>query len=181
MPRATTKADLIKSANEQFNKLLLLAGTIPADKRLADFCFDAESVGVEAHWKRDKNLRDVFAHLYEWHRLLLNWVASNQNGELIPFLPFPYTWKTYGEMNVRFWEMHQSTTYASAEIMLLNSHRKVIALIEQFSDKELFEKQHFTWTGTTSLGSYCVSASSSHYDWAIKKIKKYEKESHNRC
>ncbi|MGO3678157.1 MAG: ClbS/DfsB family four-helix bundle protein, partial [Microbacteriaceae bacterium] len=29
----------------------------------------------------------------------------------------------------------------------------------------------FPWTGTTSLGSYCVSATSSHYDWAIKKIR----------
>jgi hypothetical protein len=34
---------------------------------------------------------------------------------------------------------------------------------------------HFTWTGTTSLGSYCVSASSSHYDWAMKKIKNHIK------
>lgn len=33
----------------------------------------------------------------------------------------------------------------------------------------------FNWTGTTSLGSYCVSATSSHYDWAMKKIKKTQK------
>ena len=41
----------------------------------------------EAHWKRDKNLRDILIHLYEWHQLILNWVNSNQNGEEKPFIP----------------------------------------------------------------------------------------------
>ena len=44
--------------------------------------------------------------------------------------------------------------------------------IERFSNDELFSKKYFDWTGTTTLGSYCVSATSSHYDWAIKDIKK---------
>ncbi|WP_334085189.1 ClbS/DfsB family four-helix bundle protein, partial [Helicobacter typhlonius] len=30
----------------------------------------------------------------------------------------------------------------------------------------------YKWCGNTSLGSYCVSATSSHYDWASKCIKK---------
>jgi hypothetical protein len=33
---------------------------------------------------------------------------------------------------------------------------KVLAQIEGFSDEELFEKQHFHWSGTTSIGSYCI-------------------------
>lgn len=28
----------------------------------------------------------------------------------------------------------------------------------------------------TNLGSYCVSATASHYDWAMKKIKKHIKD-----
>ena len=48
-------------------------------------------------------------------------------------------------------------------------------LIEVFSDEELFTKRFFSWTGTTTLGSYCVSATSSHYDWAIKKLKQVKK------
>ena len=80
-------------------------------------------------------------------------------------------WKTYGQMNVGFWEKHQSTPYDKAKEMLLDSHDKVIVLIESFSNDELFEKKHFPWTGTTNIGAYCVSTTSSHYDWAIKKIK----------
>lgn len=129
----------------------------------------------EAHWRRDKNLRDVLVHLYEWHQLLLSWIAANMGGDNKPFLPDTYTWKTYGDMNVRFWEKHQSTSYEDAVTMLCESHGKVMTLIESLSNEELFDKQRFSWTGTTNVGSYCVSATSSHYDWAMKKIKRHLK------
>lgn len=48
-------------------------------------------------------------------------------------------------------------------------------LAEKFSDKELFEKNVFPWVGGSTLGSYFVSATSSHYDWAIKKLKAHRK------
>ena len=47
--------------------------------------------------------------------------------------------------------------------------------INSFNNDELFSKGYFPWTGGTTLGSYCVSTTSSHYDWAIKKINKYKK------
>jgi len=81
---------------------------------------------------------------------------------------------------MKFWVKHQSTPYEDAKKMLLQSHKEVLALIEGFSNEELFEKQYFKWTGTTSLGSYCVSATSSHYDWAIKKIKRQIKKLRSR-
>jgi hypothetical protein len=48
-------------------------------------------------------------------------------------------------------------------------------LICQHSDQELFEKKKYAWTGTTSLGAYLISATSSHYDWATKLIKRAKK------
>ena len=39
------------------------------------------------------------------------------------------------------------------------------------------EKKKYKWTGSTSLGAYLVSATSSHYDWAYKLIKKCLKTS----
>jgi hypothetical protein len=59
--------------------------------------------------------------------------------------------------------------------MLCDSHKEVMALIESMNNEELFEKKHFSWTGTSSLGAYCISATASHYDWAIKKIKLHNK------
>ena len=129
----------------------------------------------EAHWQRDRNIRDILVHLYEWHQLLLNWEENNKKGLAMPFIPAPYNWKTYGQMNVEFWKKHQSTSYEEAREMLLDSHRKVMELIKNYSNEELFEKKHFSWTGTSNLGSYCVSATSSHYDWAMKKMKAHLK------
>ena len=171
MARATNKTELIASANEQWNKLWKMVDELPdAQSVVLDFCDDSKL--KEAHWQRDKNLRDVWVHLYEWHLLLLDWTAANMNGDNKPFLPEPYTWKTYGDMNVGFWEKHQSTTYDCAIAMLRESHEKVIKLIDNFSNEELFEKKHYPWTGTTNVGTYCVSVTASHYDWAMKKIKR---------
>ena len=162
MPRPTTKADLIQAANDQFAKLWTLIGEMSDKEKSADIVPN----------ERDKNVRDVLAHLYEWHCLLLNWIRSNTNRNPAPFLPAPYNWKTYPQMNVVFWEKHQNTSYTDAETMLKKTHKEVMAIIETFSNDDLFSKGAFDWTGTTTLGSYCVSATSSHYDWAIKDIKK---------
>jgi hypothetical protein len=175
MPRATSKTELITAANTQWDKMWELIDAEPDKMRLAVFNFDNDPKLNEAHWKRDKNLRDVLVHLYEWHQLLLRWTEANLRGETKPFLLEPYNWKTYGDMNVEFWKKHQSTTYEDAVIMLRDSHAKVMALIETFSNEELFEKKHYSWTGTSTLGSYCISVTASHYDWAMKKIKQYKK------
>jgi len=175
MPRPTTKPDLIKAANDRFDKMWQLIDSMTDDERSAAFDFGNDFVLKEAHWKRDKNMRDVLVHLYEWHQLLLNWITANQSGEAKPFLPEPYNWKTFQDMNVMFWEKHRSTSYADSKTMLLDSHKKVLAVFETFTNDELFESKHFSWTGTTTLGSYCVSATASHYDWAIKKIKTHRK------
>ena len=171
MPRATTKTELIVAANEQWDKLWKLIDSMSHETRAAGFNFGNDPKLKEAHWQRDKNLRDVLVHLYEWHQLLLKWTEKNLGGEAKPFLPEPYNWKTYGDMNVAFWKKHQATAYEDAVTMLRDSHAKVLALIETFTNEELFEKKHFSWTGTSTLGSYCVSVTASHYDWAIKKIK----------
>ena len=74
-------------------------------------------------------------------------------------------------MNVMFWNRHQNTSLEAAKQMLAESHTKVLSLAEQFANEELFTKKYFPWTGTSDLGSYFVSITASHYDWAIKKIK----------
>lgn len=175
MARPQTKADLIIAANENYEKLNKLIDSMSEKELATPFNFEDDEKKKEAHWKRDKNLRDVLVHLYEWQGLLLNWVDSNQNGEKRPFLPILYNWKTYGIMNMKFWEKHQDTSLEDAKEMLAKSHEKVIALAESFSNEELFSKGSFTWVGGSTLGSYFVSTTSSHYDWAMKKLKAHIK------
>lgn len=98
MARPKTKAELITAAATNYEKLnVLISGLIETELK-TPFDFSKDVKKKEAHWRRDKNLKDILIHLYEWHQLLLNWVKSNQNGDNKLFLPKPYTWKTYGAM-----------------------------------------------------------------------------------
>lgn len=97
-------------------------------------------------------------------------------GEQSPFLPKPYNFKTYSEMNIEIWKNHQGTPLDEAVNKVNASHKKVLDLIQTFSSEALFTKQFYNWTGTTTLGSYCVSTLSSHYDWAIKKLKAHARK-----
>lgn len=175
MARPTSKTDLMIAAQNNFEKLSGLIVSMTEIELNTPFDFSSDEKKKEAHWKRDKNLRDILIHLYEWHQLLLNWVSSNMNGEERSFLIPPYNWKTYGDMNVEFWKKHQDTPLEEAEKIYAKSHRDVMKLAETFSDKELFTKDVFPWVGGSTLGSYFVSATASHYDWAMKKLKAHKK------
>lgn len=175
MGRATTKPDLITAAINNYEKLNVLIAGLTEEELSTLFDFTADDKKKEAHWSRDKNLRDVLIHLYEWHQLLLNWVQANRTGENKPFIPAPYNWKTYGAMNVEFWEKHQSTPLEKAMDLLKKSHKEVLDLAETFSNDELFSKGVYQWVGGSTLGSYFVSVTASHYDWAIKKLKAHKK------
>lgn len=171
MPRPTTRAELLRAAEERYTKLRGFIEQMGAEECERDFDFGPGFARPEAHWRRDHNLRDVLVHLTAWHGLLLDWVQSNELGTPAPFLPAPYSWRNYAPMNVAFRDAHAQTALNDALVGLAASHARVIALIERFSDPELFEKHHYSWTGTTTLGSYCISATSSHYEWALKKLR----------
>ncbi len=175
MARPKTKKDLLEASNTNFDKLWKLIATFSEKEFNTVFDFSDNPKLKEAHWQRDKNVRDVLVHLYEWHQLLIHWIAKNQSGEPVKFLPEPYTFKNIADMNVKFWEKHQKTSYETSVELLKKSHNEVMKIIEAFTNEELFTNKYFSWTGTTSVGSYCVSATSSHYDWAIKKLKKHKK------
>ena len=175
MVRPKTKENLTIAAKENFEKLNTLISKMSDKELTTPFDFSKDEKKKEAHWKRDKNLRDVLIHLYEWHQLILNWVESNQKGEEKPFLPEPYNWRTYGDMNVEFWKKHQNTSLEDATKALQKSHKEILKLAENFTNEELFSKKVYKWVGGSTLGSYFVSATSSHYDWAIKKLKAHQK------
>lgn len=114
MARATTKTDLVMAANEQFEKLWKIVETMNLQQQELPFSKKMATMGKETHWSRDKNMRDVFVHLYKWHHLLLSWIDSNLKDSPKPFLPEPYNWRNYSAMNIEFWKKHQNTTLSHA-------------------------------------------------------------------
>ncbi|KAF1297210.1 hypothetical protein BAU15_06585 [Enterococcus sp. JM4C] len=174
MARPRTKSDLLQASEENFATLLILIDSLPEEALDTQLPF-ADEKDPAAHWKRDKTLKDVLIHLYEWHQLLLNWVTANQKGVTQQFLKEGYNWRSYGSMNVEFVEKHQETSFNEALALVKDSHTKVMVLANEFSDEQLFLKKQYKWVGGSTLGGYFVSSTASHYDWAIKKVKRYKK------
>lgn len=165
MARPTTKAELLGQAAESFQALVAVIEGFPPETRAAEFAFD----------DRDRAVRDVVVHLVAWHRMFLDWAGSNAAGTPRDFFPDGFTWKTYPELNARIQRDAVGTPLDSALDELRETHARVLELVEDLTDDELFVKKHFGWTGSTSLGAYAVSATSSHYAWAMAKLRKHRR------
>ena len=175
MPRPRNKEDLLTAAEENFEKLNILIDSLSEKELETPFDFSADEKKKEAHGKTDTKVRDVLVHLYEWHQLMIRFVDDNTGGKNVQFLPKIYTWRTIASMNQVFWEKHQETSLEDAREMLADSHAKVMERIKRFTNEELFLSKVFPAVGGSTLGSYFVSSTSSHYDWAMKKIKAHRK------
>lgn len=175
MPRPRNKEDLIKAANDNYEKLLLMVEKRTDAEKNIIYDFSSDENKKEAHWRRDKNLRDVLMHLNEWHLLLLEWIKNRESQSSKPFLMEGYNWKTYGDMNMVFYDRCQNISEDEALNRFKYSHKKVMAALDTFSDEELFTNTFYPWVGGSCIGSYFISVTSSHYDWAMKKMKAHKK------
>ncbi len=151
MPRPKTKIELQQQSAQNFDAIFALINVMSDEEQNKSFAFE----------DRDKNIRDILVHLYEWHQLFIIWVKANKAGAKQAFLPEPYNFKTYPKMNIEIWKKHQKTAFDESIKMVKQSHQDVMEIIDRFSNEELFTKKYYDWTGTTSLGSYAISATSS--------------------
>ena len=165
MPRPTTKDELLSLSNKNYHKLIDLVDSLSKEEQEMNFPFE----------DRDKNIRDVLGHLHEWHLMMIKWYTTGMKGEK-PVIPAEgYTWKTLPDLNAVIWKKYQNVSLKDIRKKLNNSHHEIEKIIKSHTNDELFTKKLYPWTKTTSLGSYFISSTSSHYDWAIKKIQKFVK------
>lgn len=163
MPRPKSKEELLEQSESNLTKL----------REFIDEMADQNITFPEATLNR--NVRDILAHLYQWQCMMADWYNEGMQNKK-PHMPAPgYTWKTVPELNLKIWQDFQNTSLSEIRFKLQKSHEKLTIIIEKHSDRELFEKKYYAWTGSTSLGSYLVSALSSHYDWALKLLKRVTK------
>jgi hypothetical protein len=103
--------------------------------------------------------------------MMENWYKVGMSGKKPAIPAEDVTWQTLSVLNHRIYEKYKGTDLKEAIKLFNKSHKTVMALIEKHTDDELFTKKKYQWTGTTSLGAYLISATSSHYDWGLKTIK----------
>jgi len=166
MARPINKQELLELSGTNYSKLLSLIESLPNETSQADF--------PERYLNR--NISDVFAHLHHWHLMMLEWYKVGMEGDKPDMPAKGYIWKALPDLNKKIWEQYQDLELVETKNLLEDSFNDIQKLIEKHTDQELFEKKRYPWTGSTSLGSYLISATSSHYDWAHKLIKKCIKE-----
>lgn len=165
MARPKNKAELLQLSVKNYQKLNDLIASYSQEEQMADF-----PAGM-----LNRNIRDVLAHLYHWHLMMLGWYNEGMQGKK-PAMPAQgYTWKSTPELNKWIWEKYNQVTLDEIKEMFSRSFEEVQKIIKQHSNEDLFTKKKYKWTGSTSLGAYLISATSSHYDWAYKLIRKSKK------
>ncbi len=167
MARAKTKAELIQSSQEEFQRLLDLVAGITAE--------GIAQPGACENW----SVKDILAHLHAWHMLFLTWYEGGMSGANTPKPAPGYTWKQTPELNEAIYQEYKQESLDAILPSLKETHQEVFKIIQKHSDQELFTKKRYQWTGATSMGSYLVSATASHYQWANELIRKWLKKNPN--
>lgn len=165
MPRPSTKKDLIALSNANYSKL----------KNLVNSLSENELNGAFPEKYLNRNIRDVLAHLHHWHLLMLGWYETGMKGEKPDIPAKGYNWRTLPELNTKIRDHYHKTKLDEVLKMLESSFQDIQKIINQHSNDELFQRKRYQWTGNNALGAYLVSSTSSHYEWAMKLIKKYLK------
>ena len=164
MPRPTDKAGLLELSKASLRKLLDFVESLSGNLKHATFENDELN-------DRDRTVSDVICHLHEWHLMMARSYEVGMSGGKPAIPAEDVTWKTLPVLNRRICQKYKGTELSKAVALLDQSHETMMSLIRKHTDEELFTRARYPWTGTTSLGSYLISATSSHYDWALKTIK----------
>ena len=163
MPRPTSKGELLEAMDREF--AALLADIEPLDD------VTCRSPGACDAW----SVKDILGHLDAWHEMFLLWESAGAAGETVP-MPAPgYTWKDTPALNEAIYERIKADGYEEIIDRFRSSYGRVREAVAGYSNEDLATKRRFKWTGSTSVLSYAVSATSSHYDWARKLIRKFKK------
>ena len=165
MPRPTNKADLLAAAESEFERLWSAVELVGDEHR--------EVPGACDEW----SVKDLLAHLHAWHEMAIGWERAGRAGET-PTIPAEgYTFAETPALNQAIYERTKDDQWGDIVDRLNTSHNAIMAVISTYDDPDLFAKAKYPWTRSTSVGAYLVSASSSHYAWASKLIRKWAKSS----
>jgi hypothetical protein len=127
----------------------------------------------------DWSVKDILAHLADWEQRFISWYKAGLEG-IVPEIPAPgMTWRDLAKLNQAGYERHKNETWDEVLSQFRKSYQECLALIEDMTNRVLFEPGVYEWTGKSSLLPWIVANTSDHYTWASKNIR--TKVLHNAC
>lgn len=160
-----SKAELIADIEGAYQALVVRLEAIPGARW--------KEPGV---WGDDWTVHDLVAHLSAWHRLFLGWHEAGLRGEAPDMPASGYKWNETPRLNraLRAEHAHRPTEEVWAE--LRTTHEEVLALAQRLSAPELLESGHFAWTGKNAMVTYLGANTASHYRFASKVLRRWERK-----
>ena len=160
MPRPTNKPDLLSAIEKERSALEASIEALSPNQLMVP--------GVVGEW----SVKDVLAHLVEWEQMVLGWYRAGLQNE-VPSLPAPgFKWNQTPQLNQMIYEKYRKRPLEDVLALFRSSHREILEVIQGLSNDDLFTPGVFAWTKKNTMGTYFVSATSSHYLWARKEIRK---------
>lgn len=170
MQSPTTKNELLATSQTDYRVLLSQVQRFsPAEQ---------QTPGVNGEWA----IKQMLTHLTAWEQLFLGWYQSGARGET-PTTPAPghtWGWNSLGELNQRIFLQHKAESLAEAAQAFAAAHAQVVALIQTLSEEDLFTPGRDGWLGKATLEASIRANTYSHYRWATKLIRQWEKETMKR-
>lgn len=160
MPRPKSKQELLDQSREEYDRLVTYLEMLTPEQKTVS--------GVVGEW----SVKDVVAHLVEWGQMLMRWYVAGQSGEAVHAPAEGYTWQQIPALNQKIYEQYRDVPLDDVLGNFYATHSAMMEMIAGISNDDLFTPKVYQWTKSTTLGSYFVSATSSHYAWAYKAIRK---------
>ena len=159
------KKELQKAIISNYTKLKKELFTIP---------FEKTSINeLEGHSKGTlMNINNLISYLVGWGELVIKWNEKKDNNEAVDFPETGYKWNELGKLAQKFYEDFKDDDFNSLIIKLDKTVETILLLIENKSNKELYE---VTWYEKWTLGRMIQFNTSSAYLNAKNRIRKWKK------
>jgi uncharacterized protein (TIGR03083 family) len=156
-----TKADLLKAMETERQKLDKVLAGVTDDQMLRP--------GTLGEWA----IKDVLTHLIGWEQMFMGWLEAGRRGET-PKLPAPgFNWAQLPALNNQIYQQHKDQSLAEIRAEFAASYECIGNALREAPEDELYTRQRYVWLGDKwTVGRYAESATSAHYRWAVKEIRK---------
>lgn len=163
MSRPVSKDALLKAMEAERHNLQALLATLDENQMTQD--------GACGKW----SVKDILAHLYEWQQMVLSWYRAGKRGEDVKTPAPDLKWSEIPILNQRIYEQYCDVPLNEIQAKLTASHDEMLTTLKSIPEEELIRQKFYPWTKSTTLLSYFVSSTSSHYHWAYDEIRKWAK------
>lgn len=160
MPRPTTKAALLAAMQTEHTALEALIADLTPD--------ELERSSPLTKWA----IKDVLAHLFEWEQMCLGWYKAGLRGKEPPLPAEGYNWAQLPALNKSIYQKYRGQPLEYVLKHFRASYRQMLKAVQGMDEADLFTRGRYAWTKKNALSAYVIGATSSHYNWARKEIKK---------